>query len=111
MNTLTTSRRVRISLTTLALLLLTASVSYGFIWVSNLREEDEYRQMIYNISKAMGENAPVGWQLSDPLSIPIRIGCQEKTADRTTTACRHPNPGQCLQVHLRNILPIYPHSE
>ena len=56
MNTPATFSRVRISLTALALLLLTASLSTGFIWVSNLRAEDEYRQMIYNISTAMGEN-------------------------------------------------------
>ena len=46
---------VRVVLGTLALLLITAAVSYGFVWRAEVRQQEEFRLMIYNISKAMGE--------------------------------------------------------
>ncbi len=42
----------------LALVLFTSAVSYGFVWQAEVHERDQYRQMIYDISKAMGENEP-----------------------------------------------------
>ena len=36
-------------------ILITAAVSYGFVWQGEIRQQDEYRLMIYNISKAMGD--------------------------------------------------------
>ena len=39
----------------LALVLVTSAVSYGFVWRAEYREREEFRTMIYNISKAMGE--------------------------------------------------------
>ncbi len=53
--------RIRLSRWTLPLLVLaalmaSASVSYGYAWFAKLRAEDEYKQMIYNISMTMGEH-------------------------------------------------------
>ncbi len=39
----------------LALLLAVAAGAYGFVWWSEVRAATEYREMIYNISKAMGD--------------------------------------------------------
>lgn len=47
------SRRVMWGL--LALMLIAAAVSYGFVWRAEVRQEEEYRSIIYNITKAMGE--------------------------------------------------------
>ena len=49
-----TGRR-KVSLILLGLMLATAAVSYGFVWHAEMRAQEEYRLMIYNISKAMGE--------------------------------------------------------
>ena len=40
----------------LGAMLVTAAVSYGFVWRAEVRQQEEYRLMIYNISKAMGDN-------------------------------------------------------
>ncbi len=47
--------RRKVSLILLGLMLATAAVSYGFVWHAKMTQQEEYRLMIYNISKAMGE--------------------------------------------------------
>ena len=47
--------RRKVSLILLGLMLATAAVSYGFVWHAEMSRQEEYRLMIYNISKAMGE--------------------------------------------------------
>ena len=55
MNTFRISRWT-LPLLVLVLLLFSASAAYGFVWYSQVRAETKYKEMIYAISKTMGEH-------------------------------------------------------
>ena len=42
----------------LAAILITAAISYGFIWRAEVLQKEEWRRMIYNITLSMGQNEP-----------------------------------------------------
>ncbi len=48
--------RWTLPLLVMILLLFSASAAYGFVWYSQVRADTRYQEMIYNISKTMGEH-------------------------------------------------------